>query len=740
MSADTAALHKGVVLDLRSMQTASRGLDVIERQLLAHIAALREQPGRPTIIGYRSPLLPEPDAAVLALCDRVIDTVNTGLDAGVLLVSDTSALLPALARIAGGNRLKVAAMVDERAFHPPEAAPTTAIDVILVPGGGKGSAHTLARRWRDARIEPIDWHPPFFASSQAKPDPIEEVALAQLLRSNEPYLVLAPELGKQQIAAIAAARAEALRLTGQAPRLLSLRSRRLPPRIAPLPLGMARSIVQFGDVLELPALSEAAAAALFLNARAVLLDGAAACVEYGTGEVASAGGRSIVLDPAMLLGAETIDRNAPDALSRMMIDLSAEAAPAEEPDAPKAPAPFPWHLLAGDPTSRQPTERPTLALVAPYPTTEFGVSIYTRDTGTALAAIAVVDLVTQKPVQMVDRLPLRDVRHPDRLTDPLRYDEVIHVLYNHPDAAPAYHSLMRNGGVAIVHDAQLLDLAYHVMGTAGLQAHMERVLRRPVTKKEFDNWLVHKRDLPSAFFDDIVEKSTRLIVHSPTARKYLSDTYGIDCVYIPVAIQHGISEAALEPEQRRIAKRRCGMHPARISIGSFGAVQPVKGDRQLLHIVRYLLDWGHDIEFHFVGHCDPERKASLIQSAETLMIADRVHFATDISEDMYLNYLSAMDMSVQLRSIGMGQLSGALLDCVAASLPTVSITGLAESIEAPSFVYRVPDVTSPLLVADAIVKLINDLPKISRPHPEWRDYVEDRSFARYAERLVNAIR
>jgi hypothetical protein len=122
------------------------------------------------------------------------------------------------------------------------------------------------------------------------------------------------------------------------------------------------------------------------------------------------------------------------------------------------------------------------------------------------------------------------------------------------------------------------------------------------------------------------------------------------------------------------------------------------------------------------------------------MIADRVHFATDISEDMYLNYLSAMDMSVQLRSIGMGQLSGALLDCVAASLPTVSITGLAESIEAPSFVYRVPDVTSPLLVADAIVKLINDLPKISRPHPEWRDYVEDRSFARYAERLVNAIR
>ncbi len=47
----------------------------------------------------------------------------------------------------------------------------------------------------------------------------------------------------------------------------------------------------------------------------------------------------------------------------------------------------------------------------------------------------------------------------------------------------------------------------------------------------------------------------------------------------------------------------------------------------------------------------------------------------------------------------------ALLDCIAAGLPTVANDDMAEAMDAPSYVLRVPDHPSPVLIAEALAEI-----------------------------------
>lgn len=730
----TIASERGVLIDLRPMQRVSGGLNRVERQILAHVGRLREQAGpRPAIVGYRSALLPPVAASVTDLCDRVVGAPEAGLDGGVLLLPDPTRFFPALTRCRTGARLRVAAFVDNRIVLPASAPRGEPIDVVFALGDGEEEpSPALSRYWPRASIQCLAWAQLPAASRPS--DVVEDLAIAQLTEGERPFVVIAPEFGERALRAIAVARANLLRERGQAPRLLKLRERALPPRLAPLPMMMATSIVQFGDILELPAFSDEGVAALFRAAAAVLIERDSPYAQYGAEDVKSAGGRFVALSSSQLISADG------DAARERLVDALSDAAAQSAGYSACTPpvSTLPWDLLLTDPEHTR-AARPQLALVAPYPKSEFGVSVYTRDTGAALSKIADVDLLTIKNVAERDQIGLRSIRHPDRTGDPLRYDCIFHILYNHPDAAPAYLALMENGGAVILHDAHLLAMLNFVHGPPWLRSYMETVLDRRITDREFDRWVYEMRDMPSSFLDTVVEKAAPLIVHSPTARDFLQAAYGIRPIYVPVAIQHRVPAQALAPDQRLAAKWRCGMDPGRRAIGTFGAVQALKGDKQLIYSVRHLVDWGYDIEFFYVGHLSSDRRTALEDAATYFDLSDRIRFVSDVAEDVYMDHLVAMDVGVQLRTIGMGQLSGALLDCVAASLPTITSAGLAESIEAPPFVRAIRDASSPLLVADGIARLLEDLPSVPRPHASWADYVEDHSFARYAERLVEAV-
>ncbi len=87
----------------------------------------------------------------------------------------------------------------------------------------------------------------------------------------------------------------------------------------------------------------------------------------------------------------------------------------------------------------------------------------------------------------------------------------------------------------------------------------------------------------------------------------------------------------------------------------------------------------------------------------------------------------------------MGALSGALLVCIAAGLPTVANADLANAMEAPSYVSRVADAPSPVLIANALVDLIERFHGRERPNDERRVFAESHDFRTYALRLCEAL-
>ena len=79
------------------------------------------------------------------------------------------------------------------------------------------------------------------------------------------------------------------------------------------------------------------------------------------------------------------------------------------------------------------------------------------------------------------------------------------------------------------------------------------------------------------------------------------------------------------------------------------------------------------------------------------------HWLSDLE---YRDYLLAAYMGIQLRNHFFGGLSGALLDCVAAGLPTVANKDLAEAVEAPQYVVRVPDSPDGMMLADGMHRIL----------------------------------
>ena len=84
-------------------------------------------------------------------------------------------------------------------------------------------------------------------------------------------------------------------------------------------------------------------------------------------------------------------------------------------------------------------------------------------------------------------------------------------------------------------------------------------------------------------------------------------------------------------------------------------------------------------------------------------------------------------------------LSGGLLDCIAAGLPTVANAHLREAMESPDFVRSVPDGLSPILIAEALMTIISDPGARARTEDASRAYYGSHNFDVYADRLMSGL-
>ncbi|CAN5254386.1 hypothetical protein BH10PSE9_BH10PSE9_03810 [soil metagenome] len=318
------------------------------------------------------------------------------------------------------------------------------------------------------------------------------------------------------------------------------------------------------------------------------------------------------------------------------------------------------------------------------------------------------------------------------------YDRVISVVGNSHFHVSAVRNLLRFGAAGILHDARMIDFYYHLFGEARAVAVASEELGSPISRIEVYRWLTDQTRLPTLFLRELVQASRPAIVHSRLTQTLVQELYGLATHYLPFPIYRMLGDADRSPERRARARQPLGLPKARFLISSFGAVIQDKGLAEIVEGLAHLRKLGVDAHLHFVGTGPQPMLDQIDRDRRDLGVVDHVSYEESfVSEDRYREFLSATDAAVQLRKYAFGGLSGGLLDCIAAGIPSVSNAHLAGAMEAPDYVAVVPDNFTGRDIGDALSRVVSG----SRPNLEEprRAFVKDHELGRYSRLLFESL-
>ena len=384
-------------------------------------------------------------------------------------------------------------------------------------------------------------------------------------------------------------------------------------------------------------------------------------------------------------------------------------------------------------------QRPRIAVLSPLPPDRSGVADYTAASLKELSKFAEIHAFTAaKSPRLPDGAtvvaPMSAFPHLSN-----RFDRVISVMGNSHFHAEIFSMLMRYGGACIEHDNRLLGFYQHLVGDQRGRRIAERELGRPLEPGEFERWLGDEATLEATFFAEIADRSKPLCVHSRESARLVRERFGVNASYLPFSVYREWHEEQFTPANRARARARVGFSPEEIAIITLGYVGLQKAPEECIWALDLMRGWGIPAKLHFVGEVSTDR-ARLDWLCEHLGLTSHVRFISDyVSEETYRDYLLAADAAVQLRTHLLGGLSGALLDCIAVGLPTVANRDLAESMEAPNYVFQVPDRPSPVLVAEALVAALESRTALRQRDEARAAYCNVHNFRVYAEELCAAL-
>lgn len=380
--------------------------------------------------------------------------------------------------------------------------------------------------------------------------------------------------------------------------------------------------------------------------------------------------------------------------------------------------------------------RPRVALLSPVPPERSGVADYTAASCAELGRLTDLHIFTETeqpaPLSHVSSVrPLSALPHLHG-----GFDRVISVVGNSHLHLGIFEMLLRYGGACIAHDARLLGFYTMLLGRQRALAVASKELGRGVTEAELDAWLSDEGKLEALFLGEIAENAAPTIVHSPATASLFRNRYGAEPVYLPFSIYRPWAAEELTPTRRAAARKRLGIPDNEVAIATFGFVQSSKAPEECIWALEILRSWEIPARLHFVGgwHMDTSKLKALINE---LNIQEYVRIAdTFVSEQTYRDYLIGADLAVQLRTYGFGGLSGALLDCVSAGLPTVTNSSLGKAVGIPKgYTRSIPDVISPQLLAEALADLLSAGRGGEQQELERHAFSEERSFVSYCREL-----
>lgn len=380
--------------------------------------------------------------------------------------------------------------------------------------------------------------------------------------------------------------------------------------------------------------------------------------------------------------------------------------------------------------------RPRVAMLSPLPPDRSGVADYTAATCLDFGKLVELHVFTDT-VGFLPLLGSASVRPLDALPCLLpSFDRVVGVLGNSHFHLRIFELLQAYGGAAIAHDARMLGFYHALLGEQRAIAQARRELGHAVTIAELQN-------LKALFLGEVALAAAPMIVHSPVTVEIIEQRYNIKAAYLPFSIYRPWLPEELNTRSRAAARRRLKLREKELIIATFGYVHSSKAPEECIWAIEILRRWKIPARLHFVGGVEnlTDQGTSLLDLAKRIGVHEHVEIISNyVSEQTYRDYLAGSDFAIQLRTHGFGSVSGALLDCSAAGLPTVANVGLIEAIDAPQgYIHGIPDSLSPLLLAEALAELVASGMAETRPEAERRAFSEERSFKNYSRSLCDVL-
>ena len=390
----------------------------------------------------------------------------------------------------------------------------------------------------------------------------------------------------------------------------------------------------------------------------------------------------------------------------------------------------------------RPRRRPRVALLSPLPPDQSGAAKFITAICESLGELVELHVFTETTdaLELQNVASIRSVSTLPRLAP--RFDQVLSIVANSSLYLQALQYLLDHSAACIVHDGHLLGLYVAAFGEERALAVAKRELGRPVTCAEFNAWAANERTLEALFLGEVVAAARPMITHSPVTARVMSTRFGRTSIYVPYPVCRKWDPTALQPEARIAARKRLGFAPDEVAIVVLGVVRQNKAPVECIEAIEILRSWGVQATLYFAGSRQelPGQGESLAAHAAWLGVGDFVRFADGfLPEQIYRDYLVAADLALTLRSYDFGGISGALLDCAAAGLPTVTNVSLCEAADIPAmFMRTVPDHLSPVLIAEELAELHGAFSSADR-EPERRAFCEARRVETYVRRLCEAL-
>jgi glycosyltransferase involved in cell wall biosynthesis len=384
--------------------------------------------------------------------------------------------------------------------------------------------------------------------------------------------------------------------------------------------------------------------------------------------------------------------------------------------------------------------RPSIAILSPLPPAPSGVADYTAATLRPLKSVADLHMFTPTPNAIWEPgwASLSSVANAG--FSPRRFDATVSVMGNSDHHIAIHDFLLQHGGACIAHDARQIDF---YLAKDGLEATTElarKELGRDVKETDVWEWAIHQHKIQTLFLSKIARASNPLFLHSIKTAEIVRELYGVNPAVLPFAQYNPFDLDSATAKYRSEVRHELGFEDDELVLVSFGIVAPDKAPDELVWVLRFLKQWGIRARLVLCGSCSQANKNDLVKLATELdVLSSLITYSIPVSVATYRAHLAAADIGIQLRTYFMGALSGALIDCVTAALPTISNAHLADSMSAPEFVRRVPDGPSAMLIAEAVLEIVGSHDNINRPLQAAKAFAYQHSPESYSKQLLKGL-